>query len=367
MHLTIAYDAKRLFHNQTGLGNYSRTLLSSLIREYPDCHYILASKEPEKHPWNEAFFAPPCTILSPGSGIPSWYWRSYRMLDDLSSYQPHIFHGLSGEIPKVPRSNKVPIVLTVHDLLFMDFPEDYNPVDRNIYKLKLNYALRRADKIIAISESTREALLRNCKIDSEQIEVVYQGVDKYFEQDEDAAYLETFIQAYKLPESFLLFTGSWGGRKNLRGLIAALKIARLDIPLVITGKTAKSFKESGDSGTIISMPGLDKRQMRALYWLATALVFPSKGEGFGLPVVEAMMCGTPVVTSNCSSLPEAAGHAALQTDPNEPESIADAIRQVVQDEVLRKTMIEKGYVNALRFDPDRSAQKVMEIYLSLQR
>jgi glycosyltransferase involved in cell wall biosynthesis len=366
MHLTIAYDAKRLFHNQTGLGNYSRTLLEGLIRTFPENRYLLASPLPDKHPWNEIFFNPPCELVSPSAGTPGWFWRAFTMMQSLKTEKIQLFHGLSGELPRIAGKKNFPFVLTVHDLLFEEFPEDYSYFDRNIHNLKLKHGLKYADAIIAISESTRRAIEKKYPEIKHKVKVVYQGVDPFFSKKEDAEYIQNTRNWHALPESFLLFTGSWGGRKNLSGVVAALKISGLDIPLVITGNIAEKEYIGLKYKNVIRLRNLDKRALRALYILATALVYPSKGEGFGLPVVEAMMAGTPVITSNRSSLTEAAGNAALLVDPFNPDDISEALKRITSDETLRKTLIEKGFEQTKRFDMHTAAQKIMEIYLSLQ-
>ncbi|MEM6724613.1 MAG: glycosyltransferase family 1 protein, partial [Bacteroidota bacterium] len=264
-------------------------------------------------------------------------------------------------------------VVTIHDLIFKSLPETYPFFDRKMYDLKFRRSCQIADKIIAISAYTKQDIIQVYQIDPAKIEVVYQACDPlFYEQDLPDQSLD-----FPLPSEFLLYVGSVIPRKNLKGVLEAYAIIPPSdrIPLVVVGGGSETYQQ--ELQAIIQKHALqpfmiwkqnlaDNRTLRSLYQKASALIYPSFYEGFGLPVTEALLSRTPAITSSVSSLPEAGGPDAGYVDPNDPEHIAHAIQEVLSDETLRQTMIEKGFAYARStFDPQRLSQQMMEIYRSL--
>ncbi|TKG94732.1 glycosyltransferase family 1 protein [Puteibacter caeruleilacunae] len=361
--MKIAFDAKRAFQNTTGLGNYSRNLLTALAHTYPDNEYLL--------------FAPKITsqydtfenqqVITPTRFyekiIPS-IWRTRTQIDQLKQLKPQIFHGLSHELPIGIEKSGIRTVVTVHDLIFMRYGELYGLVDRNIYARKYGRSCKVADKVIAISKQTKADLMEYFKIPEERIEVIYQTIDQRFFDTPSPVDVWNVKEKYNLPENFILNVGTIEERKNLLNLVKALQIAKCDLPLVVVGKPTpymmevQNFLNTASQLRVQFLHNVDFQELLCLYNAASFSAFPSIFEGFGLPVVESLATGTPVITSNVSSLPEAGGDAAVYADPWNPESIAEKIDKVAGDPGDLTTLKQ----HAQQFNADAFAQGVMDLY-----
>lgn len=235
-------------------------------------------------------------------------------------------------------------VTTYHDLIPLIHPEWSHPKIVTVNKTRLKIVEKEIDKVIAVSHSTKEDLLKVSSLRPEQIEVIYEGVADNFKPASEKE-IEEFKKKYKLPEAFVLAIGGVGERKNLKRIKAATK----DFNLLIT------FKDIT----------VDDEELPLLYSSAKALVYTTLYEGFGLPILEAMASGTPVITSSTSSMPEIAGGAAVFVDPMREDEIRKAIREVLSDEGLQKELVVKGVKRAKEFSWERSADQTAKLYQSL--
>jgi len=376
--LNIAFDAKRAFQNTTGLGNYSRSLISALAVHFPEHQYFLFA--PKKTGlFNTAPFADMQVVL-PQRPLHRFFrgaWRSKYVVGDLQQHQIGLYHGLSHEIPFGIHRSGVKSVVTMHDLIFERYPGQYNPIDVQTYRRKAKYACRYADKVVAISQQTREDLITYYNTDPEKIAVVYQSCDPAFAVPHTTEQLQLMWQQYSLPQEYLLYVGSVIERKNLLGLVKALHILKghIDLPLVVLGdgkgykKQVKAYIAAHDLEQQVIWLNEQRRlpyaDLPMLYQGAKAFLYPSTFEGFGIPILEALWSRTPVITSRGSCFAETAGDAAQYTDPLDPVSIAHAIRRVVEDTALAQDMKEKGWAHAHRFTPDKCAAAMMEVYNNL--
>ena len=363
--MVIGFDAKRLFNNFTGLGNYSRTLLANLNRYHPGNSLLLYTPKIRSHPALVKFTDPPYTIRSPKIPLP--LWRSFFVKEMVAADKLQIYHGLSHELP-FDLANKVAQVVTVHDLIFKRYPSYYNPVDRRIYEVKLKHSLERADAVVAISKQTRADLLHFYPgIPENKIRLVYQSCDPLYYEAEAPPEKPDAIKPFELPSEYFLYVGSLSARKNLPNLIQALSILPPDLklPLVIVG----GGKELGALQArarklkvlVFHVKVRDNEALKYVYSKAAAVAYPSVYEGFGLPVVEAMLCKVPVVTSNISSLPEAGGPSRL-VDPNNVESLKSGLEKSL-DETERIQRVEEGYAYAMtHFHPQKVTADMMNIY-----
>jgi glycosyltransferase involved in cell wall biosynthesis len=374
--MKIGFDAKRLFHNNSGLGNYSRSLVHSLLKFYPENDYFLYTPsftEDTKTDFLNHFSN--TTIKTPSHIISKTFkssWRSLRMAAQIRKDHIDVYHGLSHELPyNIQRSNALSVV-TIHDLIFMRYPHYYNFIDRKIYKTKFQYSCEVADKIIAISEQTKSDIIEFFNTDEKKIEVISPSIHSNFKKEVGGAELKAIKEKYKLPSEYLLYVGTVEPRKNLATLIKALHLLKSDIPLVVVGKHTNYIdnvnsvieNESPDN-RIIFIENADFNDLSAIYSGATVFIYPSLFEGFGLPVVEAMFCKTPVITSNTSCLPESAGDAALLVRPTDAQEMSNAINRVLTDSELRKSMIEKGLIHAQRYSEEHIAVKMEKMYTEL--
>jgi glycosyltransferase involved in cell wall biosynthesis len=373
--MNIAFDAKRAYQNNTGLGNYSRTLISSLATYYPMHQYFLYAPK-QTGMYSSAPFSNMETVL-PQRRLHRWFkgaWRSKYVVRELAHKSIDIYHGLSHEIPFGIHESGVKSVVTMHDLIFERYPGQYNPIDVQTYRRKAKYACQYADKVIAISEQTRQDLIHYYHTPSEKIEVVYQSCDESFAVEHSKEEIAAMRQNYQLPQSYFLYVGSVIERKNLLGILQALLLlkGKVDLPLVVLGggssykKKVQAFvAKHGLDGQVIWLNDQAKfawNDLPLLYQGAQALIYPSLFEGFGIPILEALWSRTPVITSTGSCFHETGGDAALYINPLQPASIAEAMQQVLNDTTDMK---EKGWRHAQRFTREKCAAGVMNVYESL--
>jgi glycosyltransferase involved in cell wall biosynthesis len=380
--MNIAFDAKRAFHNSTGLGHYSRTLIRSLSVFYPEHEYFLFNPKPgsfELKALNIHEVLPNKFFHKLFSGA----WRSSWVKQDLPKYNVDIYHGLSHEIPMGIQKTGIPSVVTIHDLIHERFPEQYNPIDVKIYDKKFRYACEHADLVIAISEQTKQDIIHYYQTPAEKIRVCHQSCNPMFGQTVDDSEKKSIQKKYQLPDHFFLYVGSIIERKNLLNICKAMFMIRneVHIPLVVIGNGGKYkeqvkdfIRQNGLENKIIFLsetklaqtPGFKTAtDFPAIYQLATALIYPSFFEGFGIPVLEALWSRTPVITSNRSSLPEAGGDGAYYVDPESSEDISIAMKDVLRNRELANSQIEKGWVYAQKFTQLKCAEKIMRVYQEL--
>ncbi len=266
-------------------------------------------------------------------------------------------------------------VLIVHDLSFELYPEFFTFKKRLWHKLTNPKRLcQQADKIIAISQNTKNDLVNLYQIPTEKIEVIYPGISDVFFQPINEAEKIRVRDKYCLPKDYIFYLGNLEPRKNLESLILALeKIKDRDIHLVIAGGQAWKYKniyniwqKSLAKKRIKFLGYIDSANRAALYSLAKIFVYPSIYEGFGLPVVEAMACGTPVISSFSSSLPEAVGDSGLMVDPNNFNDLAQVINQLLTDQKLTQDLINKGKKRASQFNWSITTQRLLEIFNNLK-
>ena len=378
--MNIGFDAKRAFHNTTGLGNYSRTLIRGLAEFYPMHDYFLFNPKASQKFTKPDF---PCVHeVLPSSFLDQLFpslWRSNAVKKDLKKLRINLFHGLSHEIPFRIGETSIPSVVTIHDLIFERYPSQFNKIDVQIYRRKFRYACNNASCIIAISQQTKEDIVKMYGIDEKRIYVCYQSCDPVFAEPVNEDEKQLIRKKYRLPARFFLYVGSIIERKNLLNICRALNYLgdKLDIPLVVVGEggrykeRVKSYLEVNNMTQrviFLSEQGsIDKevRTLAAIYQLSQALVYPSYFEGFGIPVLEALWSKTPVITSHVSCLPETAGDAALYVDPSNYEGIADAMIQIVENQFLKEDMVRKGIEHAKNFSLETCTRNLMDIYQKL--
>lgn len=374
--MKIGFDAKRLYNNFTGLGNYSRTLVNDLHTNYPEDELYLYTPKIEHSPETDLFLQRPELHTRQHTGKGSAYWRTFSIKKDLIQDGIDIYHGLSHEIPVGIQHTSIKSVVTIHDIIYKTFPRMFSPIDRMIYDRKFRYSCKHADKIIAISQSTKNDIIRYFDIPADKIEVIYQAINPVFYQLQDDEKARQTVAAYRVPKDFMLYVGTINSRKNLLSVLQAYDLLPndLQLPFVVIGKGGKYKEEVLKYITsrhlvhkMIMIDSLnDSLTLQAFYQQAKLFVFPSVYEGFGLPVAEALLSKTPVITSSMSSLPEAGGAAPLYVAPYDIGSISEGIRRLLSDTEARTKMIEKGYEYAHRkFDPRVLCAKVHDLYKQL--
>jgi glycosyltransferase involved in cell wall biosynthesis len=370
---SIGFDAKRAFFNSSGLGNYSRNLLNALVKNFPgNLYYLFTPKTKNRFILNndEQF-----RIIKPGRLIYkllSSLWRRVYMANDIKRNRLDIYHGLSHELPVGIEKTGVKSVVTVHDLIFIKFPELYRWIDRKIYTRKIIHACEVSDRIVAISEQTREDLITCLGINPAKITVIYQGCNPCFRDNCSEEYHKEIRSRFNLPERYLLYVGTVEERKNLLSVIKALHIADINIPLVVVGrkvnpyyKKVLSYIKDHGLDKIIFLEGISNTDLPVIYRDAECFIYLSIVEGFGIPLLEALVSRTPVITTEGGCFSEAAGPDSIYVDPQDPEKIGEAILKVTGDKDLRDKMIKTGAIYADNFKDDIIARNYVMLYKSM--
>ena len=353
--MKIAFDAKRYYHNNTGLGNYSRTIVGGLQRLYPDNSYVLYDART----------------------LPRTFSLAHRARREGCD----IFHGLSNELP-LRLSDSMPTVVTMHDVAWRTFPDMYHAADRVIYDFKYGRACRNATHVIAISESTKRDVMRFYGVPEENISVIYQPVQEFYYTPLSADEADTAVSnrfGGSLPRDFILYVGSINSRKNLIAVIDALAMLKPDnrpfLLVVGNGRAYRTLVEQRieqyglRNSVAIATDIHNNTLLQALYAKARLFVYPSFYEGFGLPVVEAALQQTPVITTTVSSLPEAAGPDACLINPHSScaaEQMAHHIARLTADDSLnRHTGKAMEQYARTHFDPTMLTHRMMHLYRRL--
>ena len=376
LHLTIGYDAKRAVSNGTGLGNYCRTLLNDLgtidttdsFRLYvPDLGRDDLRSQLDM-PRNMSFVTPANKLVKPLRSL----WRIKGIVNDLKRDGVDIYHGLTGELPLGLSEAGIKSVVTIHDLIFMRCPEYYNPVDVAIYKWKFRNTCKQADRIIAISECTRRDIMELGEIDDSRIHVVYQSCGTRFCQQVGEAQKAEVRSRYSLPQRYILFVGTIEERKNALLAAQALPYLSDEIHLVLVGrqtayaKTITSFaRQNGLANRIHMLSGVPTSDLYAIYQQAECFVYPSRYEGFGIPVIEAIQSRLPVIACTGSCLEEAGGPDNVYVDPDEPQEMAMAIKSITDNPDAARQIVTRSLDYIRRFENGNVAQEMLNVYRSM--
>jgi glycosyltransferase involved in cell wall biosynthesis len=335
----IGFDAKRLFHNSTGLGYYSRTLIHNILQQKKDCKISLFDARPRSTGLTHAFYQN-LQVNIVTTSKPSWFSRSIDPGVGFKNSGINIYHGLSNELP-ITKKNHLPYVVTIHDLLYKYFSMDFPFVDRLLYHVKTKNALAKADKVIAISHATKQDIIKTFNTSEDNIEVIYQSYDPDFLIPLKENELQEVMTKYRLPAEYNYYVGSLTHRKNANIILEAMYTQSENnrIPLVMVGNGQGYLKVLKDtivrkrlSKYVYILPGLQRAEIKALYHGANTVIYPSLGEGFGLPVLEAIATNTPIITSNLSSMPEAGGDVALYFDPQNAEELSHLMQSINKKE-----------------------------------
>lgn len=278
--------------------------------------------------------------------------------------------------PTLPLIKKFPTLVTIHDLIPLLFPQHYPPGIKGIINLfRQKLALKNVNAIITVSNSTKKDIEKFLQIPANKIFTVYSAPADIFKKIEDVSKLNLIRNNYKLPQKFALFVGSVNWNKNLINLAQACIDTNLNLVLVgddfknrqnldhLELKSFANFLERYENHPLINMLGfVEQKDLIVVYNLAQVLLLPSFYEGFGLPILEAQACGTPVITSDTSSMPEIGGNGAIYVDPAKPDDIADKLKKVLEDANLRNNLVEKGFENLKKYSWEKTALETVKVY-----
>lgn len=370
--MKIGYDAKRAFRNNTGIGNYCRFIIEGIGRDYPTDRLMLYTPSLTSNPrmlgirrmGNVDFRLP-----AP-QGFKGAMWRTFGITNNLQPDGIDIYHGLSNELPLNIRHSGVPSVVTIHDVSWRRLPYCYHVADRYINDYKYGHSARNADRIIAISERTKQDIVEFYDIDPDKIDVIYQGCDPGFRRHRSMEEKEALRERLQLPKRFILQVGAIERRKNLELTVRALSSQPEDIHLVAVGKDRYGYKRKVQG--IARLLGVEERihwldsvayaDLPTLNQMAEVVVFPSHYEGFGIQVLEGITSGRPVIAARESCLEEAGGEGSIYVDSKSPTEMAEALRGVLTRSVDIDRMIAIGLEHAAKFDRTSVSANVHQVY-----
>jgi glycosyltransferase involved in cell wall biosynthesis len=361
--MKIAFDLRRI--GNPGIGRYMKCLVEAMTAQSPEHEYLLVLPTNGSDMVNAPHAEKICPELKYYSAreqvvLPRILHR--HKVDLLHS--PHFL---------LPLIRPCPTVATIHDVIYLACPQDLpSRAGRLYYRAMMNASSRLASRIITDSEYSRGEIVRYLRADPAKIEVIYPGVDPAFRRVTDAAQLATVRAKYGLDREFILCVGIYKPRKNHAGLLRAfqrLSQSGVNAQLTIAGPMAEGESalrrlaaELEIADRVVFTGFVDESDLRVLYSAASVCACPSLYEGFGFTVLEAMACGTPVICSSATSLPEVAGQGALYADPQNPEEIARQLLCVFSDADVRRNLIERGTKNLQRFSWQDTAAQTLAVY-----
>lgn len=365
--MKIAYDAKRAFHNSSGLGNYSRDLIRMMSKKLPQSELLLLNPKPSKR---KPFKAENIKEIRPKWKTFGTFWRQFKTYKVAHKHQADIFHGLSNELP-LGVSYNLKKVVTIHDVIFLRFPEWYKKTDIKIYRSKTIKACKNADLIIAISQQTKSDLIEFLDIPEDKIQVIYQTCHPAFLIQYSINELNSIRQKYKLPKQFMLNVGTIEQRKNTEVILKAMTQVE-DIPLVLIGRKTdyfehvNQFAKDNNLENRLLTPTVDSMEdLAKIYQLASLFIYPSKFEGFGIPIIEALFSNIPVITNKEGVFPEAGGKHSYYIDISNTNELASNIKYILENTEQVKIACEESRKFADKFTEPVLAEQWKNVYTQL--
>ncbi len=371
--MALYIDVSSAVHAKAGIGRYAESLARALVEEQPGRFALFYNRERSTRPPAGLEMVPARTIRA---GYKPWrmaVWLGQLARIGFNRLVPgaDLFHATEHLLPPL---HDVPTVLTVHDMIFKLFPQHQKPLNYWYLNATMPLYCRRADAIVTVSESSKRDIVAHYGLDAAKVTVIHEAAAPEFAPPPPEA-VAAVRQRYELPEQFLIHVGTIEPRKNLTRLVEALQLLHeqgLSIPLLVVGGKGWLYDDffrrlaELDVKDAVRFPGyVPAADLVPLYGTATVAAMPSVYEGAGLPVLEAMASGTPVVSSNASSLPEMGGDAARYFDPLDVAAMAATIGEVWTDADLRAEMRERGLQQAARFSWKRAARETLAIYEKL--
>lgn len=366
--MRVGYDSTPLLGTRSGVGSYTQQILTHMAQLHPEWGYLLYSNRP----------LDPLSTSLPGAYHVSgyfpysrWLWMQFKLPQLIRRSQPDLCHFTNNT---APLNHVAPYIITIHDVsLFLH--SQFHPRSRLIaLRLLLPSVARRAGHVLAVSEFARRDIIKTLNLSPERVSVVHEAAAAHFHPLHDPAQRTQLRSRYNLPETFILYVGTIEPRKNLHRLLKAMTIVWREhpaYPLVLAGPAGwmmdgvleKEIEATGATPNNVRFLGyVPEEDLPGLYSLATIFAFPSLYEGFGLPPLEAMSCGTPVLTSQQSAMSEVCGEAACLVDPYNEEAIADGLMTLLNNPAQQEIFVERGLERARHFSWQRAAQETAAIY-----
>lgn len=368
--MRIALDCRSVFKGHGGIGSHAEKLARVLTDADKKSTYLLLTTSRLQ----ETLTKQKNTVqLSFEAGMIDQNWEQLKLPDILKENKIDLYHNTCFSLPVV---NTVKYrVSTIHDIVFRTIPELVDDSLRDYLDHWTEHAAKVADKIITVSEYSKNEIVKYYKISPDKISVIYNGIAPEFTKASTEK-IEAVRKKYKIPETFVFYLGSIEPKKNIDLLFDAYRILPQNLkttcPLVLAGgRGGKSYdlesavRKRNLQKQIMLLGYVDDLDVVPLLSAASVFVYPSRYEGFGLPPLEAMACKTPAIVSNASCLPEVVGDAALIADANSPEDLMGKIKIILKDEDLRRNYSKKGYQRSKEFTWKKAAEQTLKIYRGL--
>lgn len=370
----IGIDCRMYSSRFTGIGRYVYELIHNLFKLDSQNEYILFFNDPEY----DGFNPPNERVTKVRVNAPHYsFSEQVKFLFQLRKHKLDLMHFTHFNAPVL---YKHPSVVTIHDLTLSFYPgkKMTSPLHRYAYKKTIKSAVRNARKVIAVSQNTKKDIQDILSTDEAKLYVIYEAVNPAFRRIEDDTYKIKLKEKFNIDRPFILYTGVWRSHKNLPNLIKAFTILKkeygYDGKLVVTGKHDPVYAQDifhlpetiEFSNDIVFTGMVDELELIALYNAAQVYAFPSFYEGFGLPPLEAMQCGTPVAASNTSCIPEVCGEDnALFFDPRDPRDMADKIFTITSEKPVRERLIQNGLQHVKQFSWEKMAKETLDLYRTI--
>lgn len=367
--MRIVYDGKKAVKNLTGIGNYSRRCINGMAETSHADVIVLSPKQQDENAVGqideETSYVFPHGFWTPFYELwrNCWVWKVVKLL------QADIFHGLSNEIPFGMHRAHCKTIVTIHDLIFLHYPQTYGWWARKILKIKTKYACKHADKIIAISECTKRDIMHYYHVPESKIAVIYQSINPIFFQPARQEDSSEVLRRLEIHGDYILSVGTIEQRKNQETLIKAVSMLPKNVMVVIVGK--KTDYQLYLEQKVVKMHlehqvrffnNIPNEDLRHLYHRAKATVYMSVYEGFGLPVAEALASNCPVVAATGSCLEEAGGRGSIYINPYRFKELASVLNQLLAQEHLRCAMVEQGRKYVEKFKDEKMISQLWQLY-----
>ena len=371
--MLVGMDGKRAVENNTGLGNYSRYALNMMSMDFPGTRFRLYAPREKSNDRLDPLLARENVDISYArtsfGAAGRALWRTVDMPVTLGNDGVSVYHGLSNELP-LTIGRVCPSVVTIHDIIYRRCPEDYTAIDRRLYDFKYSRSARIATRVIAISECTRRDLISDYQISPDKIDVIYQGIDPVFTLEIPTVKRQEIRAKYGLPETYIACVGTVQPRKNQLLAVRALAKLPAGVKLVIVGrmsgdygaKVKSEIARLGLADRVMHLEGIPFADIPAIYADAVLSVYPSRYEGFGLPVVESITVGTPVIAATGSCLEEAGGDGAVYINPDDADALACEALHIIDDRIFRDKLVRHGQRHVKKFSADNFAKATMAAY-----
>src|SRR5216683_5581468 len=380
--MRIAIDYTAATREAAGIGNYVRSLVDAMLAQDAVNQYTLltSGRPPREHPFPSAKNVRGRSLVIPDRYLNVlWYRWRLPISANFFTGQVDIYHGPDFVLP--PLNGHTHKIVTVHDLAFIEHPEYAVPQLADYLKKVVPEAVAAADVVAAVSQATRQTLIDYFKTPTEKISIIPNGIRSHFRRITDPILLASTRHKFGLKHPLVLAVGTLEPRKNHLGLIKAFHKAqsaagkkRRPAMLALAGGSGWLYEETQQLVTKLKLENkvrflgrVSELELITLYSMADVFAFPSFFEGFGVPPLEAMACGAPVITSNTSSLPEVVGDAALQVNPHNTGELANAINRLLEDQALQEELRQKGFARAQLFTWPKAASKMLAVYQQLYK